>query len=246
MIWFLTASASACKRSISSRCAAAHSCGSRASRSRCAVLQVIHLAEEMPFLLRREQGKLVQAGQVGRQTFGRPGPAGSLADRLPRSHNLGDGRRVIETRIAHEFELRLQQVAGPYLMDDAYDTRPAQAELCGQDLDGESTPRLAVDQRLGCLVRSRPGRPPALAPRSCRRRAATAPASFASSLGPSPPLLALQPCLLSCRSRMKSPPNHPPIGFDKGLAGAVGPCRFERCRGKCRWTPSSFFRGSDG
>ena len=65
MIWFLTASASSWSRSISSRSDVLARLGSTFWRSSMRlVLEIVHLAEQVHFLLAVQERHLVQTGQV--------------------------------------------------------------------------------------------------------------------------------------------------------------------------------------
>ena len=92
MIWFLTASASSCSRSISVEVG-----GLGPGRVEPLaelvrlVLQVVHLAEQVRLLLAVQQRDFVEAGQVGGQTLGGLGPARGLA--VGRLGHRGRGSR---------------------------------------------------------------------------------------------------------------------------------------------------------
>ena len=157
MIWFLTARASSWSRSTLVEVG-----GLGPGRlDRIAELagqepEIIHLPEQVAFLLAGQQRDLVEAGQVRGEPFGGLGPAGGLAvGRFGhRAEDLVAGGRVFEAGVGYVLQLDLLDSQCPHLVEDPVDARPGPVELRGEVL-GRDPPAVVVqpvDLRLGGLV----------------------------------------------------------------------------------------------
>ena len=103
MIWFLTARASSWSRSTSSRSEVRALVGlDRVAELAGQEPEVVHLPEQVAFLLAGQERDLVEAGQVGGQPLGGLGPPRGLAvERLGhRAEDLVAGGGVVEARDA--------------------------------------------------------------------------------------------------------------------------------------------------
>ncbi len=122
-------------------------------------LEVIHLPEQVGFLVAVQERHLVEARQVGGQTLGCPGTARGLAVGRwrHRGHDLGLSQLVVETDMRDELELGVQNATGPDFVDQAINARPGTPKLSGKHLYRNSHPVAAINLALGFLVQGSRG-----------------------------------------------------------------------------------------
>ena len=156
IIWFLTARASSCSRSIWSRSGGFGRAGIELRADQLALIfQIIHLAEQVHLLFAVQQEE-PRTGWPGKEAnpwapWAVVAPCRRPARALVRG-SAAASSGIGEAGVVDEFELGLEKPPGPHLIDDTVDARARSAVLSGQDLGRNAHAKAPVDLCLGFVV----------------------------------------------------------------------------------------------